>query len=177
MDTTPVLEGRSCRECSLCCRVLGVDEIEKPPNAACPNCVAAVGCRIYESRPDECRDFYCGYLTLPMVDEKWFPARSGMVVYPAPEGNRLTVHVDRMRPDVWLGEPYYSEIKRWARLVADRDFQVLVCIGKRTIAILPDRDVDLGSVEPEEYVIYGFAIESGRRVRTAAKRKARATPS
>ena len=34
--------------------------------------------------------------------------------------------------------------KRWATAQAEKNFQVLVFIGKRTIAILPDRDVDLG---------------------------------
>ena len=172
MDSSPVLADRDCRECSLCCRILGVDEIEKPQNVWCRHCDVGRGCKLYDSRPEECRSFFCGYLTLPMVDEKWFPARSRMVVYPAPEGNRLTVHVDPKRPDAWKQEPHHSELRRWARHVADRDFQVLVCIGKRTIAILPERDLDLGTVEPDERVVYGFAFENGRRVRTASKHKA-----
>ncbi len=171
MESSPVLDGRDCRGCSLCCRILGVDEIRKPQNTRCPNCDVAGGCRIYASRPGECRDFFCGYLTLPMVDEAWFPARCKMVVYPAAEGNRLTVHVDPARPDAWRQEPHYSEIRRWARHVADRDFQVLVCIDRRTIAILPDGEQDLGVVEPDECVVYGFAFEEGRRIRTASKRK------
>jgi len=37
---------------------------------------------------------------------------------------------------------------------AEKNFQVLVFIGKRTIAILPDRDIDLGDVNVEGETIY-----------------------
>lgn len=171
MGNSPVMDGRACRECSLCCRILGVDEIDKPQNTSCPNCAVGGGCKIYESRPPGCRDFFCGYLTLPMMGEAWFPTHCRMVVYPAPEGNRLTIHVDPDRPDAWRSNPYYSEIRLWAKLVANRDFQVLVCIDMRTIAILPDGEQDLGVVEPDERVVYGFTLKGGRRVRTASKRK------
>jgi hypothetical protein len=156
----------------MCCRILGIDEIDKPQGAACPHCLSGKGCAIYATRPGECRDFYCGWLTLPMCDAKWYPADCKMVVFPAPEGTRLSIHVDPGRPDAWRREPFYSEIKSWARHVAGRDFQVLVCIGKRTFAILPDEDVDLGVVELDERVVYEREDDAGRTVLRARKIRA-----
>jgi hypothetical protein len=167
-----ILPGRECGSCTLCCRVLGIDEIAKPQGEWCPHCDVGKACRIYETRPQECRDFYCGYQLLPFVDGKWFPARSKMVVYPAPDGRSLAIHVDPRRPDAWRGEPYHSELRAWARQVMERDFQVVVFVGKRAIAILHDRDVDLGVLGDDERIVYRRELEGGRPVQRPAKVRA-----
>ncbi|MCA1494610.1 hypothetical protein I6F11_27395 [Ensifer sp. NBAIM29] len=108
---------------------------------------------MYETRPDECRTFYCGYLTWPMLEAHWFPARSKMVVVSENEGTRVAIHVDPGRPTAWRQEPYYSEIKHWSVLASEQMHQVVVCIGKRAIVIFPDREVDLGIVADDERII------------------------
>jgi hypothetical protein len=166
-----IVAGRECGSCTLCCRVLGINEIEKPQGDWCPHCDVGKGCQIYDTRPGECRDFFCGYLTLPMVDEKWFPARSKMVVFPAPEGTRLSIHVDPQRPNAWKEEPYHSDMRAWARHVAGTDFQVVVFVKQRAIAILPDRDVDLGTLGQDETIVYERGFENGRLVQVPVKVK------
>lgn len=52
---------RECGKCGLCCTALGVVVLEKPGGDACPHRSAA-GCGIYDTRPDECREFVCGWL-------------------------------------------------------------------------------------------------------------------
>lgn len=54
-----------CGDCKLCCKLLGVVELPKAPNTWCPNCnikSSNGGCRIYDNRPQTCRDFECGWL-------------------------------------------------------------------------------------------------------------------
>ena len=68
------------------------------------------------------------------------------------EGTTLAAHVDPSRPDAWKAEPFYSQLKAWARLAAPKQNHVVICIGPQTIAILPDRDVDLGLVRHDELI-------------------------
>ena len=82
------------------------------------------------------------------------------------------MHVDPARPNAWRQEPYYSQIKRWAAAVAQRA-QVIVWQGRSTIAVLPDRDQDLGEVRPDQYIVTsakqgprGTTLEVDRRRRT-----------
>jgi hypothetical protein len=157
----PILDGRACNECTLCCKVLSIKELDKPQGQWCTHCAVGRGCKIYDERPAECGNFYCGYLTWPMTDEHWFPARCKMVIVSELDGNRVAIHVDPSRPTAWQQRPYYEEIKQWARFAAPQMRQVVVCIGNRAIVILPDEDVDLGPVANNERIITGETMEGG----------------
>ena len=152
-DGANTVEGRSCSGCALCCMVLGIQELEKPKGVWCPHCKTRKSCEIYETRPEECRIFHCGYLTMTGLDEAWKPSRSKIILVSSQGGNRLTAHVHPNRADAWRKEPYYSALKRWARETASHFGQVLARIGQRTYMILPDRDVDLGDVDDEHLIV------------------------
>ena len=169
---TPNVAGRTCAACTLCCTIMGIKELEKPRNTACPHSRDGVCCTIYDARPGECRDFYCGYLTLPMVDAKWYPSRSKMVVFPEPDGKRIAIHVDPGRPEAWKAEPFYSEIKAWARHGLTRGIQLAVFVRNRATAILPDEDVDLGPVGPDQRIVIRQELDAGRPVWRAVVEKA-----
>lgn len=147
---------RNCGSCTLCCTVLAVEEIGKPPNTACLHCVEGRGCQIYESRPNRCRLFNCHFLENPKLREEWRPSKSRIVLAVSPDGLRIGAHVDPRRPGAWRREPFYSTLKAWAREALSRPSrlgQVYVTIGTQTIVILPDRNVDLGMVEKDEIVL------------------------
>ncbi len=145
--------GRQCRGCTLCCKLMGIVEIDKPAGVWCPHCLADSGCGIYERRPGECRRYNCLYLTDAGIPEAWYPARSKMVLAVELGGDRLTAYVDGGRSDAWKAEPYHSQLRAWARRAVTRNRQILVRIGKKVIVILPDRDVDLGVVGDDELVV------------------------
>jgi hypothetical protein len=148
--------ARDCGTCTLCCKLLAVQEIEKPAWTMCAHCDEGRGCRVYDSRPKQCRLFNCHFLTNRKLREHWRPSKSRIVLVVAADGMRIGAHVDPERPAAWRREPFYSALKEWARMsVATPGVigQVLVSIGKHTIVILPDRDVDLGLVEDDEIVI------------------------
>jgi hypothetical protein len=54
---------RPCDECTECCSVFGVEEIDKEPWVPCDHLSSAGGCSIYETRPTHCRGFYCLWQT------------------------------------------------------------------------------------------------------------------
>lgn len=52
--------GRSCGDCTVCCHVCGVPELDNPPGTACAH-VCAKGCEIYADRPGGCRVYACAW--------------------------------------------------------------------------------------------------------------------
>lgn len=54
--------SRTCGTCTACCKTHPIRELEKPAGGWCPHCHIGHGCRIYESRPDSCREFECQWL-------------------------------------------------------------------------------------------------------------------
>jgi hypothetical protein len=70
---------RTCGDCTACCTVLAVDELKKPMRWACEHIVCH-GCRIYDTRPQGCRDFDCLWLRGEISgDESHRPDRLGVI--------------------------------------------------------------------------------------------------
>jgi hypothetical protein len=141
------MTARQCGDCSLCCKVLGIAELDKPKDTWCPNFVAGTGCRIYSDRPPSCRNFACSWLTDATMGPEWKPSVCKMVLDAKPR--MLAVHVDPAVSRPWRAEPYYSVLKRLSAQGMSRSIIVLVIERRRNIVILPDREVDLGLVGPD----------------------------
>jgi hypothetical protein len=153
--------GRSCGDCSLCCKVLDITEpeLKKPAGEWCKHCTTGVGCSIYKERPQVCRGFGCEWLVDDLnLDEAWKPSRSKIVVHKTAVRNVGTALsesfeivckfvVDPAAPNRWREEPYYSTIKAAARagLMAPEGygFTTHVTVGRRYWTILPDADIEL----------------------------------
>jgi len=150
-----VVRGRGCGQCTLCCKLMWVDEIGKPGGTWCPHVVRGRGCGIYAERPQACRAFHCGYITTAELGDEWFPARCKMVLSSKETG--LTALVDASRPDAWRAAPYYEQFKTWARQLIPKGQTMLVRVGARCFVILPDEDVDVGNVTPADAVFLDIA--------------------
>jgi hypothetical protein len=148
-----LVTARECGSCTLCCKLLGIPELEKPRLEWCGHCNTSKGCKIYNDRPGRCRDFYCGYITNPTLSEAWKPSKSKLMLTVESNGDRIMVHVDPARPDAWQKEPFYSTMKKWALAPGAQPGQVIVWIGRRIIAILPDQDKDLGDVREDQFIM------------------------
>jgi hypothetical protein len=139
--------NRQCGDCSLCCKVLGIPELEKPKDSWCPNFLAGTGCRIYADRPPSCRNFVCRWLSDPDMGPEWKPSNCKMVVDSKP--SLFVVHVDPAVAQPWRAEPYFSVLKRLSAQGLGKGTIVLVIERRRSIVILPDREVDLGIIGPD----------------------------
>jgi len=51
----------NCGECTVCCTLCVVPELEKKAGEHCKHCDGG-GCRIYGSHPQSCKDFECAYI-------------------------------------------------------------------------------------------------------------------
>lgn len=71
----------SCGTCVVCCQWLDIETegLSKKAGVLCQHCVGG-GCGIYETRPNLCRGFFCGWRLLPKLGEDWRPDRSGILI-------------------------------------------------------------------------------------------------
>jgi hypothetical protein len=145
--------GRSCGECTLCCKLLLVEELAKPRDLWCTHCKPGRGCLIYHSRPTDCKTFHCGYLMRAELGEEWKPNKCKIVLTSVEGINKIVAFVDPQRTDSWKREPYYSSLKKLAVNAALRKGWVVVRVERHTYVIFPDRDVDIGDLGEDETIV------------------------
>ena len=148
-----VVPGRDCGTCTMCCKLIAVEALSKAPGSWCPHCVRGKGCGIYQTRPAECRTFFCHWMVEKGLGPEWKPERAKFALVKTEGGKRLTALVDPGFPSAWRRSPYYENLKQWAAVAARKlpdIYLVDVLIGQRSIVILPDRDVEVGVLEYDE---------------------------
>ncbi len=150
-----LVSNRTCGTCTLCCKVMRIDALQKPMGVWCSQCTPGKGCKIYDTRPDECRVFYCLWRVDSECGDIWRPERCKMVVYVEGMGNRIAISVDPGAPTKWREEPWYSQIKAWSLDLLTRRRQVVVYIANRVIAVLPNKDIDLGPMQTGDSILTG----------------------
>jgi hypothetical protein len=154
---------KSCGDCGLCCKLLGVAPIDKPAGQWCAHYSRKGGCGIYAQRPAPCASFRCLWLDAEKLDETWRPAKAKFVMYTERDDKRLNIVVDPASPAAWKREPYYSRIKRMSVRTYE-GHELVVSVGDRRIVVFPHEDVDLGIVDPDHMIVCGFADRDGERV-------------
>jgi hypothetical protein len=84
----------------------------------------------------------------PHLGPEWKPEKAKFILYPDREKEEVfNVAVDVAFPDAWTKPPFFAAIKNWVLEGAKLGRFVMVHIGTRWIAVLPDRLVELGNVE------------------------------
>ena len=137
----------------MCCKVPYIKELEKPPGEWCRHAAAGKGCNIYSDRPGSCAGFYCAWMLDPTFGPEWKPDKAKFVVYGQQNNVNINVAVDPNFPNAWMKAPFFAQIKKWVVDGAERGQFVFVRIGARIVAVLPDREVDLGKVGPQEAIV------------------------
>lgn len=88
-----VREREGCGSCSLCCKMMAVKELEKPPETWCTHARKGRGCSIYAERPESCRVFECVWLSSEKQPPSLRPDRIHGVLTSTPKGH-LVLHED-----------------------------------------------------------------------------------
>lgn len=79
----PIVDRRTCGECTACCTHLPIPEnvvgqASKPAGIPCPH-LSHGGCGIYDHRPGVCSRFRCAWLSCEEWPENWRPEQSGLL--------------------------------------------------------------------------------------------------
>lgn len=160
---------KSCGSCTLCCKLLAITELKKPPGEWCKHCVERSGCQIYPERPAECREFSCIWLLDPHLGPEWKPERSKFVLAPSRNGAGVDIHCDPAFPKAWRREPYYRLIQEWALAAKEDGGAVMIRTGKETILIAPEGEFPLGDLQDNDRIEIEY---SGSRITAVRALKA-----
>ena len=84
LETTifgPLVPGRECGACTVCCDVLKVDtpDLRKPAGTRCIH-LGDDGCGIHAVRPEICRTWFCGWRRAETMPDAARPDLSGLLV-------------------------------------------------------------------------------------------------
>jgi hypothetical protein len=162
VQAPPIVAGRACGDCMLCCKLFAIAALDKPMGKWCVHASPGRGCGIYADRPGECRAFHCGWLLDPTLGPEWKPDRAKFFISQQPSGN-ISIMVDAGSPGAWRAAPYYPVIKTLAARLADHGLNLFVSVGRRTIVVLPDGDRDMGVIPDGHLVRVRQSIVDGRR--------------
>jgi hypothetical protein len=122
---------RACGGCTECCKLPPVAEVGKALHAPCNHLVllgkkarkagAQGGCSIHATRPQVCRGFDCGWITVPAAfpDDAQRPDSLGVIFSPLPLEDGTTAY--------WAWEARRGALARAAPLLAT--LRILVAIG------------------------------------------------
>ncbi len=112
-----------CGTCTLCCKVMGVPALNKLPGEWCVHCDPKVGCKIYDDRPESCRDFECLWLQAQsrkdnMLNEPALrPDKCKGVIVTTTDSGGIVIKTDPDRPNAYLNGPLKRFVKSTPRLV------------------------------------------------------------
>jgi len=135
-----------CDGCDLCCRLLEVQEIDKPFLKLCQHAQRGAGCTIYEARPESCRAFVCTWLASQQAPDgagwdrmppEMRPDRRHVVFAPVDRDDpdhRLHVHVDPQRAMAWTRR----DVKRWIERIVGRGITVVLSVGHKHTVLRAD---------------------------------------
>jgi hypothetical protein len=116
--------GRQCGTCTACCKVVGVEELNKPQNKWCTHCHIGHGCMIYDTRPEGCKRFECLWLR-GQTPEDLLPKDCHVVLDATMDGRRVVAHVDSYYPDAYKT----GRVGRYLHSIARAGLDVVVLIG------------------------------------------------
>jgi hypothetical protein len=130
---------------------MGIKTLDKPPGVWCRHCKAKNGCSIYQTRPDECRDYNCWWLENPELGPDWRPEKSKIVINRLE--NSLRLRCDPGFPQAWRKEPYYSMILGWAKDAQTvQGSVVVVAANEETTLIGAEGEFALGPIGNEDKI-------------------------
>jgi len=142
-------ERRECGSCTMCCKVYGIPEIEKPAGQWCRHCRPGAGCSIYPDRPQMCRDFDCCWLIDPTMPDMWKPERSHIVLSIFPRNGFLYALVDPATPQAWRKAPYFDYLRQMAVRLEESNRRVIVFVVDDATLVTSRGVVPLGRVGPD----------------------------
>jgi hypothetical protein len=94
-----------CGECTLCCTLLPIKELNKPMNTPCVHCDK--GCTIHATKPMSCSEFYCAYRQNDKAHISMRPDKCGVIF----EKLSDSIMLGTCKPGYKLTKQMYGQIQ------------------------------------------------------------------
>jgi hypothetical protein len=95
------IPGKSCGPCTMCCKVLVIDHFKKDAGVLCEHCTLKGGCKVYETRPDVCRDYECDWMMERSLGPQLRPDKVGTILMEDADSDEYQAVVDPSTPMAW----------------------------------------------------------------------------
>ncbi len=153
MTTPPT---KICGSCSLCCKVMLVEELQKPQGVWRGHFKGGVGCSIHDSHPYSCGVFQCLWILSPTMPIQARPDRLKVVMEIDDGGKRILARADPDHPGAWRQPLVYGQLKQWARDGWPHGRTVWAMVNRHMWLISPNEhaDVDVGVTDPRSPFVY-----------------------
>lgn len=152
----------------MCCKLFHIPAFDKPAGKWCRHWAAGSGCAIHPDRPDQCREFFCLWMTDPTVADVWKPDRSRIVLSIFPGNGFVYAQVDPSSPHAWRKQPYFDDLRRMAGALAEANRRVIVFVDDDATLITARGATPLGQMRPDEsFVLEPVFGPDGPTVRLA----------
>jgi hypothetical protein len=151
-STLQIVPGRECGSCSLCCKVYNIVEIGKAAGKWCGQCKPGRGCKIHDNLPTQCAEFNCLWRTDAAMPAQWKPDQAKMVASIQPMTRNIQIQVDPGLPSAWSRQPYHDHLRQWAKKNMPTGIYVVVFVNDQATLVLPDQDVPLGPLTPDQTI-------------------------
>ena len=147
--------GRECGACTLCCKVYELPELAKAPGVWCKHCAPGKGCAIHEAPPDQCRRFFCLWMTDRTMPAEWKPDRARFVLSIYPTNGFIYGQVDPGSPAAWRKAPYFDGLRAMAKMLLEEKRHLIMFVGDQATLVMPDETLSLGAMTAND----NFRIE------------------
>ncbi len=121
----------NCDGCTVCCKNMGVDELNKPRYTWCQHCEIGKGCNIYDTRPESCRVYECVWLKTQVLTKPipfaLRPDKSKVLIGTANNGEDLILYVSPDRSDAWK----HSEFSKFVTSMKAKGISISVSCGNK----------------------------------------------
>ncbi len=135
---------RTCGGCTMCCKIMEIEELKKPPFLWCDHCKIGQGCKIYPTKPPSCTSFLCQWLADESFGPEWRPDVSKIVMFGDEGGRRLIFDCDPTAPTAWQDRRYLPTIMEYGAMADSVGQIILVCVGRQMYFVGKNGIVDLG---------------------------------
>ena len=120
----------------MCCKLMGIKEIDKPVNKWCPHAKPGCGCSIYHDKPPSCNVFECLWLQTELGPE-YKPDRIKGVLSTLSTGDGLVLYVEpRDYSTIWRKPEIMNLV---GSLITNKNkSKFVINDGARTCVLLDD---------------------------------------
>ena len=91
--------------------------------------------------PDQCRLFFCLWMTDGAMPAEWRPDRARFVLSVYPSNGFVYGQVDPGSPAAWRRAPYYDRLRAMAKALLDERRHLIMFVGDEATLVMPDRGV------------------------------------
>ena len=147
-----------CADCTLCCTVYEIPDLEKKQGHACVHTHRDGGCDIWGLHPSLCQEFKCLWLRHKDMNALWRPDIAGFVLRLDTDGTTLNIDIDPKRPEAWRQEPYYGQLKIWSEVITRGEGLLVVHLSDGICVITPDEDLYLRGAKRGEILETGMEM-------------------